>query len=139
MYEVSRLMIGDAPYEEYIPSKEKLHLLKKRDHLVYETYWEVLCHFHICGQVTGWRSRRVKQISWASYLFPGVNKTDPMTRLAPNTDEEITERISKSTSSYATESNEDTFKPDMIFESFHHQAKVLMSTGLYWWASSCYG
>ena len=82
---------------------------------------------HICGQVTGWMSGGVKQISWANYLFPGVNKTDPMTRLAPRTDEEIIERIDASTSSYTTESYEDTFKPDAIFEIFHYQAKVPMS------------
>jgi len=29
MYEVSGMVIGDAPYEEYIPSTEELHLLKK--------------------------------------------------------------------------------------------------------------
>jgi len=56
-----------------------------------------------------------------------VNKTDPMTLLAPSTDEEIFKRISASTSSYTTESNEDTFKPDTVFESFHHQAKVPIS------------
>jgi len=56
MYEVSGLMIGDAPYEEYVSSTEDLHLLKKGEALVYETYWEVLCHFHICGQVIGWRN-----------------------------------------------------------------------------------
>ena len=44
MYEVSGLVMGDAPYEEYIPSTEESHLLKKNDLLVYETYWEVLCH-----------------------------------------------------------------------------------------------
>ena len=38
MYEVSGLVIGDAPYKEYVPSTEKLHLLKKSDPLVYETY-----------------------------------------------------------------------------------------------------
>jgi len=53
MYEVSGLMIRDSPYEEYVPLTEELHLLKKSDPLVYETYWEVLCHFHTCGQVTG--------------------------------------------------------------------------------------
>jgi len=56
-----------------------------------------------------------------------MNKTDLMTRLAPNTDVEITERINVSTSSCTTESNEDTFKPDTVFESFHHQAKIPMS------------
>jgi len=50
-----------------------------------------------------------------------------MTQLAPSIDEEITERISASTSSYTTESNEDTFKLDTVFESFHHQAKIPMS------------
>jgi len=79
------------------------------------------------GQVTGWRSWGVKQKSWAIFLFSGMNKTDPITQLAPSTDEEIIERISASTSSYTTESNEDTFKSDIVFESFHLQAKFPMS------------
>ena len=67
-------------------------------------------------------------MSWASYLFNGINEKDsPVTSLAPCTDEEIAERISASTSSYITESNEDTFKPDTVFESFHHQAQVPIS------------
>ena len=63
MYEASGLEFGDAPYEEYVPSPEELHLLKKSDPLVYETYWKVLYYFHICGQVTGWRSEGIKQMS----------------------------------------------------------------------------
>jgi len=47
MFKVSGLSIGDLPYEEYIPSTEELHLLKWDAPQVYETYWEVLCHFHI--------------------------------------------------------------------------------------------
>ena len=50
-----------------------------------------------------------------------------MTSLAPSSDEEIAERIDASVSSYTTESNEDTFKPDTIFESFHHQAQIPIS------------
>jgi len=50
-----------------------------------------------------------------------------VTSLAPCTDEEIAERISASTSSYTTKSNEDTFKPDTVFESFHYQARILIS------------
>jgi len=34
MYEVSGLMIGDAPYEEYVPSTEEQYMLKKSDPLV---------------------------------------------------------------------------------------------------------
>ena len=67
-------------------------------------------------------------MAWASYLFHGLNeKSGPVTRLAPNTDEKIEERISASTSSYTMESNENTFKPDVVFESFHHQARVPIS------------
>ena len=39
LYEVSGLVIGDAPYEEYVPTTEELHLLKKEDPQVYETYF----------------------------------------------------------------------------------------------------
>ena len=38
LYEVSGLVIGDALYEEYVPTTEELHLLKKDDSQVYETY-----------------------------------------------------------------------------------------------------
>jgi len=128
MYEVSGLVMGDASYKEYVPTSEELHLLKKEDPQVYETYWEVLCHLHICGQISSWRNRGIKQMFWASYLFNGINEKDsPVTSLAPCIDEEIAERISASTSSYTTESNEDTFKPDIVFESFHHKARVPIS------------
>ena len=61
-------------------------------------------------------------------LSDGINAKDsPVTSLAPCTDEEIAERINASTSSYTTESNEETFKPDTIFESFHHQARIPIS------------
>ena len=72
-------------------------------------------------------------MSWASYLFNGINeKNSLVTSLTPCTDEEIDERINVSASSYTTESNEDTFRPDTVFESFHHQARVPILTGLYW-------
>ena len=87
MYEASGMMIEDAPDEEYVLSTEEQHLLKKSDPLVHETYWEVLCNIHIYGQVTGWRSGGIKQMSWATYLFPRVNKANLMSRLAPSTDE----------------------------------------------------
>ena len=38
LYKVSGLVIGDAPYEEYIMTTEELHLLKKDDPQVYKTY-----------------------------------------------------------------------------------------------------
>ena len=67
-------------------------------------------------------------MSWVSYLFKGINeKNNPLTSLAPFTDEKIAERINASTRSYTTESNEDTFKPDTVFISFHHQTRISIS------------
>ena len=59
MYEASRLLMGEMPYKEYIPGTEELHVLKKKH--VYETYWELQCHLHICAQITALRAGGVKQ------------------------------------------------------------------------------
>jgi len=72
MYEVSGLAMRDIPYEEYVPSAEKLHLMEESVPLVYATYWKVLCHFHVCAETTGLRSGGVKQMAWADYLFNGL-------------------------------------------------------------------
>jgi len=64
---------------------------------------------------------------WANYLFWVWEKSGLVSGLVASTDAEITERISESVTSYTTESNEDTFKPDNIFDSFHHQAKIPIS------------
>ena len=115
----------DLPYEEYIPSTEQLYLLKRDTSQVYKAYWEVLCHFHICAQVTRWRSRGVKQMSWANYHFSGLEKKLSLVfRLAASTDAEIVERIFESVTSHVRKSNEDTFKPDTVFDSFHHQTGI---------------
>jgi len=58
--------------------------LREEDPQVYETYWKVLCHLHICGH------RGVKKMSWASYLFNNIYEKDsPVINVAPYTDEEI--------------------------------------------------
>jgi len=128
IFEVSGLNMGYLPYEEYIPNTEELNLLKRDAPQVYETYWEVVCHFHIYAQVTGWRSGGVKQVSRANYVLYGLGeKLSLVSGLATSIDTEITERISESVTSYTSESNEDTFKPDTIFDSFHHQARIPIS------------
>ena len=63
IFEILGLPMGDLPYEEYISDIEELHLLKKDALQVYETYWGVFFHFHICYQETGWKSGGVKQMS----------------------------------------------------------------------------
>jgi len=87
MFKVWGMSMEDLPYEKYIPSTKKLHLLRRDSPWVYETYWEVLCHFHICTKVTRYRSRGVNQMSWANYLFGGLKKkSSVVSRLAASTD-----------------------------------------------------
>lgn len=61
LYEVSSLPMGELPYEEYVPTEEDLDLLKAQNTLAYDTYWELMCYFHICGQMTKLRNQDVKQ------------------------------------------------------------------------------
>lgn len=53
IYEVSGLSIGEIPYEEYVFIREELHLLRAQYPLIYDIYWELLCHYDICSQMTG--------------------------------------------------------------------------------------
>ena len=50
LYEVLGQVMGHAPYEEYISTSEELHLLRKNDPQVYETYWEVRATFTSVGR-----------------------------------------------------------------------------------------
>ena len=83
-------------------------------------------------------------MSWANYIFYGLGEKSCLASgLAANTDAEIIERIFESVTSYTTESNEDTFKPDTIFDIFHHQAKIsisdraLLAGFLMFWLKRC--
>jgi len=67
-------------------------------------------------------------MAWASCLFNGLgDKADQLSHLASIKDAEIKEKINASTTLYTIESNEDTFRPGTIFESFHYQAKSPIS------------
>jgi len=46
------MVMGDIHYEQYITGTKELHLMKNDAPLVYETYWEVLYHFHIYAHLT---------------------------------------------------------------------------------------
>ena len=63
MYDVLGLPFGDLPYEEFIPGSNELRILKEKHPDVYDTLWEVMCHFQICAQLTGARGHGIKQLS----------------------------------------------------------------------------
>src|SRR4051812_13382171 len=72
MQQVSGLPAGEFPYEEHVPPSAELELLKMQDPELYSTYWEVLCHFFICGELRGRGRGGVAFSTWAEYLFPEI-------------------------------------------------------------------
>jgi len=56
MFEVSGLSMGEVSYEEYVPGAEELQILRRDAPQIYEVYWKLLCHFHICTQLSPQRS-----------------------------------------------------------------------------------
>src|SRR4051812_9333424 len=74
MQHVSGLPAGEFPYEEHVPPSAELELLKTQDPELYSAYWEVLCHFFICGESMGWGRSGVAFSTWAEYLFLGVGE-----------------------------------------------------------------
>jgi hypothetical protein len=144
MREVSGLSMGNRPYEDYVPVPEELHILEKMDPAVLETYWELMCHFHICCELTGVRSSGVTHMRWATYLFPGLgDQRARVSRVLPCTEDELKERLSKTEAFYTTDSKEDVFKSGTIFESFHRQActpisdRALLAGFLMLWLKRC--
>ena len=51
MQRVSGLPAGEFSYEEHVPPSAELELLKEQGPELYSTYWDVLCHFFICGEL----------------------------------------------------------------------------------------
>ena len=70
MQHVSGLPAGKFPYEEHVPPSAELELLKTQDSELYSTYWEVLCHFFICGESKGSGSWRCSLLDLGRVFVP---------------------------------------------------------------------
>jgi len=81
MWEVSALLMGSLPYEEYFPLEAKLALLKKQERALFETYRELICHFYICSDMHGsYKGSSNIFKSWADYLFPNLENASEEAR-----------------------------------------------------------
>lgn len=129
LYEISELPTGNVPYEVYVPMEEELHLLRAQSPLASDTYWELMCHFHICGQITKRRNQDVKQKACAEDLLLDIDtKGVDITPLLVCTETKIEDRIAQFVShAYVAKSKEDVFKIGTSFDSLHHQAKYPLS------------
>lgn len=128
MFEVSGLPMGELPYEEFVPTEEELNQLKAKSPEIYNTYWEVLCHFFICGKLTKWRSGGLKQISWAKYLFNGVmSKNEEIFPRGRSTREDVQTMLKGELDKFTSDSMEGGFPTGSHFHSYFHQAKAPLS------------
>lgn len=136
MFEVLALSMGEVPYKEYIPTSKDLNMLKAKDVCIYKIYWEMMCHFRICPDISGITGQGVGHKVWATYLFRNLQDSLGSTTSHTAIDmDKIQRRIAVTGDvSYTTESDENGFKATMVFKSFHYQARFpVPSRGLITW------
>jgi len=93
MWEVSALPMGSLPYEEYFTYEAELTLLEKQKPTLFETYWELMCHFYICSSMhMSHKGASSSSKSWGNYLFPNL-KDAPEAAHCGVTDEDIFRRM----------------------------------------------
>lgn len=92
---MSLLSMGELRYEVYVPAIKELDQLKEKGKSVYETYWEMLCHFRICVEVLGMRGQGVGQKTCAFYHFCNLDQAHiKVMRYEGLNDDPTRERIS---------------------------------------------
>ena len=100
MHEVSGLPMGEVPYEEFIPGSSELKRLRSEHPTIHETYWELMCHYHICfDQICGKKKTGVyvSHKNWADYLFENLDKKGvPVAPLGPSDRVTVETRIFES-------------------------------------------
>lgn len=94
--------------------------------MVYDTYWELMCHFPISSQMTKLRNQGIKQNAQAEYLFPNLDINGGVSIYIDAEVEERKDRLR--THAYVIESDEYVFKAGTSFDGFHHQAKYPLSS-----------
>lgn len=52
MWQISELLIGDIPYEEYFPESKELEILSTRDNSLYHTLRGLTCHYCVCSDLS---------------------------------------------------------------------------------------
>ncbi|ONK72984.1 uncharacterized protein A4U43_C04F25720 [Asparagus officinalis] len=149
MHKVSRLQMGDIPYQEYFPSNQELLQLKTHRPARYDTLWELTCYYPIALARTNLIVRkkfpqiRLKQFS--GYLFKNLEKSDEaVCELKPLTPSEINKLIKKcDAQSYTITSAQGRFSVGTKFKTFLLQAeksihpKTLLAGYITLWLKKC--
>ncbi|XP_020263338.1 uncharacterized protein LOC109839321 [Asparagus officinalis] len=149
MHQVSGLPIGDCPYQEYFPSNLQLERLKKDTLDMYDTLWDLTCHYYTSLVKVTPRAKRKKQISlkqFAVYLFQNLESTSgehicELDVLTPSAANELMEKAEAC--SYMTASVEGAFPAGTKFRTFLRHAqksiepRTLLASYLALWLKKC--
>jgi hypothetical protein len=129
MWEISRLPMGAYPYEEYVPCNEEIKELSAKHGVMYDTYRELMCHFHICLNMNRTRGHNNGLKQWAEHLFVNLDNNSSEVRIRVADDVSIiAKRLENSqfTDFILEEDQGGHFKGE-VFRSYHHQARVVLS------------
>jgi len=85
---VSKLPTGFLPYEKYFLCTQELEEVGIQDKALYETYLELMCHFHIYLDAHNIRGNVNGLKRWEDYLFPSLESV-PEEIYAPVADTDI--------------------------------------------------
>ena len=95
IWEISNLSVGSIRYEEYFPCTIELEQMEKDNPELFETYWELMCHFYICMDVhNAWGNTNGIKV-WADYLFPVLDNTPEEVQF-PISDDNIIQMMASS-------------------------------------------
>jgi len=124
LWEVSKLPMGDLPYEEYFPGDQELRQLARDEPELYEVYQELMCHFYICMDLNKTKGNLNGQKAWADYLFLNLSSASEGVKLRPATsDAEINKRLLAGYGDVMLAEDMDEYFEGDAFKSFHHQAR----------------
>ncbi|XP_020250925.1 uncharacterized protein LOC109828310 [Asparagus officinalis] len=149
MHQVSGLLMGDYPYQEYFPSNRQLWQLKHDDPDMYDTLWDLTCHYHtalIQISPPAKTKRKISLRQFANYLFQNLegSSSDSVRELDILTVTAVNELVEKSgAQSYTTASVEGAFPAGTKFRSFLCRAqksikpRSLLAGYLALWLKKC--
>ncbi|XP_020262898.1 uncharacterized protein LOC109838879 [Asparagus officinalis] len=149
MHQVSGLLMGDYPYQEYFPSNQQLWRLKHDDPDMYATLWDLTCHYHtalIQISPPAKTKRKISLKQFATYLFQNLegSSSDPVRERDILTVTAVNELVEKSgAQSYTIASAEGAFPAGTKFRSFLCRAqksiepRSLLAGYLALWLKKC--
>ena len=94
--------------------------MEKDDPEMFETYWELICHFYSCMDVHNARGNANGIKVWADYLFPILDGGAPEDVQFPLSEEDIRQKISSAHEDIVLEEDDGIYEKGDELKSIHH-------------------